>query len=36
MLNFSKPNRFQLAGFSDQVFRSFQHMVGGQTGNWPF
>lgn len=36
MLNFSKPNRFQLAGFSDQVFRSFEHMVGGQTGNWPF
>jgi hypothetical protein len=35
-LDLSKPNRFEIGGFSDQVFRMIGLLAEGQTGTWPF
>lgn len=35
-LDLSKPNRFEIGGFSDQVFRMIGLLAQGQSGNWPF
>lgn len=35
-LDLSKPNRFEIGGFSDQVFRMIGLLVETQKGNWPF
>jgi hypothetical protein len=35
-LDLSKPNRFEIGGFSDQVFRMIGLLAEGQSGNWPF